>query len=264
MPLGCCVSRNIDNLMFAGRNMSASHIGFASLRVMATCGVVGQGVGTAAAIAVKQGLTPGQLPGNTKAIETIQRGLIRDDCFLPGITLEDRADLAATATVKASSQQADGAADQVLDPMTRTVRGKMGVHKRYGETASHRWMSDPAAGLPAHIELLWDKAVSVSHIELVFDTGLHRPLALTGQDDFVKRMIWGTQPETVRDYQIRYCDAAGQWVDLPAVRDNVQRLVRHDIAASAMTALQVTVHRTWGLDHARICRVRCYAQRPGL
>jgi hypothetical protein len=41
------------NLMFAGRNLSATHIAFASTRVMATCAVVGQGVGTAAALALR-------------------------------------------------------------------------------------------------------------------------------------------------------------------------------------------------------------------
>ena len=54
IPLRCCISRDVENLMFAGRNLSASHVAFASTRVMATCAVVGQGVGTAAAIALQR------------------------------------------------------------------------------------------------------------------------------------------------------------------------------------------------------------------
>lgn len=48
IPLRSCVSVGPRNLMFAGRNISATHIAFASTRVMATCAVVGQGVGTPA------------------------------------------------------------------------------------------------------------------------------------------------------------------------------------------------------------------------
>jgi hypothetical protein len=45
IPLSCCVSRDVPNLMFAGRNLSATHIAFASTRVMATCAAVGQADG---------------------------------------------------------------------------------------------------------------------------------------------------------------------------------------------------------------------------
>ncbi len=34
IPLRACISRNIENLMFAGRNISATHVAFASTRVM--------------------------------------------------------------------------------------------------------------------------------------------------------------------------------------------------------------------------------------
>ena len=35
-PIRCLYSRNIENLMFAGRNISASHLAISSTRVMAT------------------------------------------------------------------------------------------------------------------------------------------------------------------------------------------------------------------------------------
>lgn len=40
--------------MFAGRNISVTHIAFSSTRVMATCSAIGEGVGTFAALAVNQ------------------------------------------------------------------------------------------------------------------------------------------------------------------------------------------------------------------
>ena len=52
-PFFC--SRNVTNLFFAGRNISATHVAFASTRVMATCAVMGQAVGTAAAMALPLG-----------------------------------------------------------------------------------------------------------------------------------------------------------------------------------------------------------------
>lgn len=48
IPFRCLYSRNIHNLYLAGRDISASHIALGSTRVMATCGAIGQAVGTAA------------------------------------------------------------------------------------------------------------------------------------------------------------------------------------------------------------------------
>ena len=44
-----CTAGTSSNLMMAGRNISASYVAFTSARVMATCAVEGQAVGTAAA-----------------------------------------------------------------------------------------------------------------------------------------------------------------------------------------------------------------------
>lgn len=48
IPYRCLYSVNIDNLFFGGRAISVSHMAFGSTRVMATCAVIGQAVGTAA------------------------------------------------------------------------------------------------------------------------------------------------------------------------------------------------------------------------
>ena len=50
--------RNVENLMFAGRNISATHAAMAASRVMGTCAVLGQAAGTAAALAARRDLTP--------------------------------------------------------------------------------------------------------------------------------------------------------------------------------------------------------------
>ncbi|MCF7943844.1 MAG: FAD-dependent oxidoreductase [Spirochaetia bacterium] len=52
----------VDNLLLSGRMISVEYEVFASIRVMVTCMAIGQGAGTAAAIAVKQSLKPRSIP----------------------------------------------------------------------------------------------------------------------------------------------------------------------------------------------------------
>ena len=58
IPYRCLYSKNIANLFCAGRNISVTHAAMSSSRVMATCALLGQAVGTAAAVAHAQDLTP--------------------------------------------------------------------------------------------------------------------------------------------------------------------------------------------------------------
>src|SRR5690606_18993598 len=53
IPLKSLYSKDIDNLLLAGRNISASHVALSSIRVMATCAVLGQAIGTAMAYCKK-------------------------------------------------------------------------------------------------------------------------------------------------------------------------------------------------------------------
>ncbi len=80
IPYRSLYSKNIDNLMFAGRNISTSHLAFATTRVMATCGVIGQAVGTAAALAIEKDCLPRAVG---EYITELRKLLLEDDCFLP-------------------------------------------------------------------------------------------------------------------------------------------------------------------------------------
>jgi hypothetical protein len=101
IPLRCLYSRDVPNLFLAGRNISATHLAFCSARVMGTCAVEGQAVGTAAALCLKLGCTPRELV--QKHIWQLQQALLKDDCYLPGVRNEDPADLARQAKVTESS-----------------------------------------------------------------------------------------------------------------------------------------------------------------
>jgi len=54
IPYRSLYSRNIANLMFAGRDASCTHAAMSSTRVMGTGCSMGQAIGTAAALAAKR------------------------------------------------------------------------------------------------------------------------------------------------------------------------------------------------------------------
>ncbi len=101
IPLRALYSRNIVNLMMAGRPISCTYIAFASSRVLSTGAIVGQAVGTAAAVAVRRGVAPREVA--RRHIREVQQILLRDDCYIPGVANEDPNDLARMAKVTASS-----------------------------------------------------------------------------------------------------------------------------------------------------------------
>jgi hypothetical protein len=62
IPFRSLVAAGIDNLLMAGKCLSASHEAVASTRVIPICMAQGQAVGTAAALAVRRGVTPREVP----------------------------------------------------------------------------------------------------------------------------------------------------------------------------------------------------------
>jgi hypothetical protein len=98
IPYRSLYSRNVGNLLMAGRNISASHVAFGSTRVMATCATIGQAAGTAAALAVAGGVDPREV-----AVDRLQQRLLADDGSLVGIRHDDPDDLTRHAAVTASS-----------------------------------------------------------------------------------------------------------------------------------------------------------------
>ena len=58
---GCIVAAGIDNLLMAGRCLSAEHAAQSSLRIQQTCMATGQAAGTAAALSLQANMTPREL-----------------------------------------------------------------------------------------------------------------------------------------------------------------------------------------------------------
>lgn len=264
IPLGACVSDNIQNLMFAGRNISASHIAFSSTRVMGTCAAVGQGAGTAAALAIRMNILPKNMAEYPDFIDRVQQQLLRDDCFLPGIMNTDPQDLARNASIRAASHTESGSPLNIISGATRCVHGVNGVRPELRQTGVHRWMSDPHEGLPTWVELAWDTPQKLDTVQIIFDTGMHRALTQTYLNDFYgSELIWGPQPETVRKYALSYASMnSDEFIPLVDETDNYQRRRVHHFQTIETNRLRLFIEETWGLDHARVCEIRCYGTAP--
>jgi hypothetical protein len=254
IPLRSLISKNIANLMFAGRNMSATHIAFSSTRVMATCAVMGEGLGTFAAIAANSGKPFEEAWRDPSLVRAAQQQLLRQGAFLPGRRLEDR-NLADEARIVASSEQERGRAAQVVDRHSRAVHGPRGVRPDLTEPGTHRWMSDPSDPAP-WLELRWDRPVAIRKLTLVLDTGLHRPLTLTHQDSFWAKMVWGPQPETLKEFKI-WAETGQGTEEVCHVRDNYRRQLEFDVQLENVSRLRLEAIATNGLDHARVVELRC-------
>lgn len=101
IPFRCLYSRNISNLLFAGRCASVTHIALGTIRVQSTLATLGQAAGTAAAMCVEKQITPRIL--GRDHIQELQQMLVKNDQTIPVVRNEDPLDLAHKAKVTASS-----------------------------------------------------------------------------------------------------------------------------------------------------------------
>ena len=58
VPYRCFYSKDVENLFMAGRCISVTHEALGTVRVMKTCGMMGEVVGKAASVAVRHGTSP--------------------------------------------------------------------------------------------------------------------------------------------------------------------------------------------------------------
>lgn len=248
IPLRSLYSKDIRNLMMAGRNASCSHVAFTSTRVMATCAVMGQAMGTAAALAARYDLTPRQLYQDKPRLKELQQTLLRDDQTIKGVKNEDPLDLARSAKVTASAVHENGRPENILTGVTRDMSGVL----------DNRWAA-PLSNDGAWIELSWDQPQKLSMVQLVLDSGFHRELTLTSAASHQKGIVRAPQPETIRDYQVLIRTPDNKLIPVADVKGNHQRLRRHYFEAQLASAVRIQVHATNGSETARIYEVRCYA-----
>ena len=77
IPYRCLVPKKIDNLLVAGRCISGTHEAHGSYRVMSHCMALGQAAGTAAALAIKNKVSPRKID-----IKLLQEKLLKANVYL--------------------------------------------------------------------------------------------------------------------------------------------------------------------------------------
>ena len=248
IPLRCLYSHNMANLFMAGRNISASHVAFTSSRVMATCSVIGQAVGTAAALCLDHKLLPRELASSPSRVKDLRQVLLRDDQTTRGARHEDPLDLAREAEVTASAETPEGDAEHVINGFVRDLPNR----------AANRWVA-PMRAEGVWLQLTWKQALTLRQVQITFDTGFQRALRLSHQDNFNAKMIQAPQPETVRDYELIAADVAGKETSLARVSGNWQRFRRHVFEPVDVKTLRLLTTATNGLEVASVFEVRCYS-----
>lgn len=250
IPLRSLFSRNVSNLMMAGRNISATHTAFTSARVMATCAVIGQAVGTAAAQCVEAGITPRELSRNVEKVSHLQQTLLKDDQSIKGLANQDPLDWARKASVTASA----GSPAVLIDGFVRDILDKKGK-----PVEVHHWAAPLAESSPAWIELRWKQPVTLRQIQITFDSGFQRQLTLTSSDAQNNTVVRAAQPETVREYSVSCIGKSGEKLPIADVKGNFQRVNRLKFEALEAVAVRIEVKKTNGADEARIFEVRAYS-----
>jgi len=237
IPLRCLYSKNIDNLMFAGRNISASHIAFASSRVMGTIGVMGQACGTAAAVAIKYGLKPREA-AQTK-ISEIQNILMEDDCFLPGFT---RKNYPLTERAKLSCDYGD--CSSLRSGLDRRI---------WGNDNGYFGKIDKA------VTYTFSEKTRVNGFRIIADSDLDRE-QIDGNPDLMyipmplfrarayNNTSFGFPKCMLKKFRIEAETEKGVWKTVYSTDSNYQRMIRRELENIEAYAVRLIPEATYGSD----------------
>lgn len=244
IPYRSYYSKNINNLMMTGRDISVTKMALGSTRVMGTCAIGGQAVGTAAAIAIKYNCTPREA---IKYIKEIQQTLIKDDCWIPGFRNEDNKDMARTAKVTASSFKENCIPENIINGETRKINGN-----------ENCWESDKITNKTPFIKLSFEKPVSVSEARIIFDPDLSKEIMISMTTSVQEREVKFMPPQLVRDFSVSFIKS-GKTILKKEIKENNQRLciVKTDKPISADEII-VKIAKTYGSETARIYEIRVY------
>lgn len=243
IPYRSYYSKNIENLMMAGRNISATKLAMGSTRVMGTCAIGGQAVGIAAAMCIKYGCMP---RGILAHMDELQQTLLKEDCYIPNLKNTDSADLARGASISASSALEGYGTENLLS----------GVTRKEGE-CENIWVSDGMGEGGETVTLKLSKPEIVSEVRLTFDTNFNYSVKQTMSLKRQKQQRIGPPPELVKDYTVTLL-RDGEKAYETTVKDNFQRLNVLQFAPVQCDTVAVTVHETNGCENARIFEIRLY------
>jgi len=242
IPYRSLYSKNVPNLFFAGRNISQTHIALSSSRVMATCSLMGQAVGTAAGMCVKNNVTPRDITNDY--IDELQEQLLRDDAFIPHRPAKAPNDLARKADAIFASSTTSGDVKLLTDGVSRDFEDEI-----------HHWQSD---GLPAEVQLEWKNPVMVSKVEIKCDTNLKRNIMMR-KDSKVSATFWNSvPPELLKALEVE-ARVNGRWIKKAVTENNQRRLIKFHFEPVEATAIRVRMKDTYGTKNVKLFEIRCYS-----
>lgn len=243
IPYRCYYSKNTENLMMAGRCISVTHMAHGSTRIMGTCSVGGQAVGTAAALAVRKGI----LPRNVSAhIFELQQALLKDDCFLLHVRNQDENDRARLGTAQSAVAQEGFEASNLLNGIARTTA-----------QGSNCWNTGDLSE-PRSVQVTLDRPAAIREVICRFDTQLGREISMFIFTAHLADQVRGVPPELVKDFGLRFI-LEGKTVHELRVDNNIIRnaSLRLEKAIFCDT-IELTVYSTYGAHSANVFEIRAY------
>lgn len=243
VPYRCIYAKDVENLFLGGRIISASHRAFSSTRVMATCAVLAEAAGVAAAIAVREKCTARAVAAH---MQELQQTLLKNGCYIPDILNTDKKDLARTAKVTATSQTPEGAAANVINGQNRPV----------GEN-SNMWISAKEDKMPCLFAEL-PQASAVQEVDITFDSNLSVEIMISLSHWHHLRQSEQIPDTLVKDFDLVFLNGKQELKRVP-VRGNHQRNFRYTMQnAPVCDTVAIAVHATQSCAQARICELRIY------
>ncbi len=248
IPYRCIYSKNIENLFVGGRVISATHMALSSTRVMATCAVIGQAIGTAAGIAFFENLTCRDV---AKHMNKLQQTLIKDDCFLPGIAKNDPDDLCLDAQISASSFIKGGEASNINNGVSR----KTGCDE-------NAWISEKLSkDKPQWVSIHLKNKSLLKEIHIKFDPNLSDTLITSATFSTQQKQVPDMPYELVKDYSVELL-SDGKIVYREEITGNLQRLNLLCFSKPIQcNEVKITVFSTYGDNHARVFEVNLYSNK---
>jgi hypothetical protein len=247
IPLRSYIPKNMGNLWVVGRIMGSSHLAFGSSRVMATCAIGGQAVGTAAAFALKKSCSPKEVLGG---IKQIQQALLKDDCYIPNIKNEDAGNLALACEVEAAYEKAPYFAKNIINGVSRDT-----------ESAVNSYLTDTlASGREQHIKLTLKKTARIREIHLKLDSDLSnvRQLQISLDKAIQDQPFEGNIKDLVKDYDIELYNGDKLMDSLP-IRNNYLRFRKHGLQEPVEAdSVLIKILSTNGAERAKLFEVRIY------
>ena len=222
IPYRSLYSVNIDNLFFAGRQISTTHMALSSTRVMATTAMLGQAVGTAAALATRYNETPRGI--YERHLDELQQTLLDQDQFIPNIPRRVSA-LSLKGTI--SHELLRSGRDRDWDD------GKQGVEFSAGTGASYSFT----------------KPEKVAGVRLVFDSDLSDlKRQLNVEDTDVFRAMPAQLPRVFRIEAV----VNGETRQLARVTENHHRLVKLAFEPVECTEVKLVLEEGWSDKPMRV------------